>query len=111
MIYAIPLIFASLIFKRHEFIPYIRKHWWRTGVFGGGMCAIAYALVVWALMYAPMAHVSALRETSVVFAALIGMFVLGESFLQQVFSQTAPNPSAKQKDRFRNVIFCFSSLA
>ena len=34
----------------------------------------------WALMYAPMAHVSAMRETSVVFAALIGMFALGESF-------------------------------
>ena len=80
LVYAIPLIFASLIFKRREFIPYIRKHWWRTGVIGGGMCAIAYSLVVWALMYAPMAHVSAMRETSVVFAALIGMFVLGESF-------------------------------
>ena len=79
-IYALPLIFSSLIFKRREFIPYLRKHWWRTGVIGGGMCAIAYALVVWALMYAPMAHVSAMRETSVVFAALIGMFVLGESF-------------------------------
>ena len=56
LIYAIPLIFASLIFKRHEFIPYIRKHWWRTGVIGGGMCAIAYALVVWALMCMPPWH-------------------------------------------------------
>jgi uncharacterized membrane protein len=27
-----------------------------------------------------MAHVSAMRETSVVFADLIGMFALGESF-------------------------------
>lgn len=80
LVYAIPLIFASLIFRRREFIPYIQKHWWRTGVIGGGMCAIAYALVVWALMYAPMAYVSAMRETSVVFAALIGTFVLGESF-------------------------------
>jgi drug/metabolite transporter (DMT)-like permease len=79
-VYALPLIFSSLIFKRREFIPYLREHWWRTGVVGGGMCAIAYALVVWALMYAPMAHVSAMRETSVVFAALIGMFALGESF-------------------------------
>ena len=79
-VYALPLIFSSLIFKRREFIPYLRRHWWRTGVVGGGMCAIAYALVVWALMYSPMAHVSAMRETSVVFAALIGMFALGESF-------------------------------
>jgi drug/metabolite transporter (DMT)-like permease len=79
-VYALPLVFSSLIFKRREFIPYLRMHWWRTGVIGGGMCAIAYALVVWALMSAPMAHVSAMRETSVVFAALIGMFALGESF-------------------------------
>jgi drug/metabolite transporter (DMT)-like permease len=79
-VYALPLVFSSLIFKRREFIPYLRMHWWRTGVIGGGMCATAYALVVWALMYAPMAHVSAMRETSVVFAALIGIFGLGESF-------------------------------
>ena len=44
------------------------------------MCAVAYALVVWALGHAPMAHVSAVRETSAVFAAFIGVFVLGESF-------------------------------
>ena len=80
IVYALPLIFASLIFKRREFIPYLRNHWWDTGVIGGGMCAIAYALVVWALRHAPMAHVSSMRETSVVFAALIGVFVLGESF-------------------------------
>ena len=80
IVYALPLIFASLIFKRREFIPYLRKHWLNTGVIGGGMCAIAYALVVWSLRHAPMAHVSAIRETSVVFAALIGVFVLEESF-------------------------------
>jgi uncharacterized membrane protein len=79
-VYALPLIFSSLIFKRREFLPYLRKHWLHTGIIGGGMCALAYGLVVWALMYAPMAHVSAMRETSVVFAALIGMFALGESF-------------------------------
>ena len=79
-VYALPLVFSSLIIKRREFIPYLRRHWWRTGVIGGGMCAIAYALVVWALTFAPMAHVSAMRETSVVFAALIGVFALGESF-------------------------------
>ena len=79
-VYALPLIFASLIFKRQEFIPYIRKHWLYTGFIGGGMCAVAYALVVWALGHAPMAHVSAVRETSAVFAAFIGVFVLGESF-------------------------------
>ena len=85
--YALPIIFSSLILKRSTFLPYLRKHWLRTGVLGGGMCAIAYAFVVWALMNAPLAHVSAMRETSVVFAALIGTFILGESFgLRRVIS-------------------------
>jgi len=38
----------------------------------------AYGLVVWALALAPMAAVSALRETSVLFAVIIGVKLLGE---------------------------------
>ena len=34
--------------------------------------------MVWSLVLAPMAAVSALRETSVLFAAIIGVKVLGE---------------------------------
>jgi drug/metabolite transporter (DMT)-like permease len=39
---------------------------------------IAYGLVIWAMTLAPMAAVSALRETSVIIAALIGTRVLRE---------------------------------
>jgi drug/metabolite transporter (DMT)-like permease len=35
-------------------------------------------LVIWALTLAPMALVSALRETSIVFAVIIGVVVLHE---------------------------------
>ena len=45
---------------------------------GGTICALSYALVIWALTFGAMAHVSALRETSVVFAVLIGWIMLGE---------------------------------
>jgi drug/metabolite transporter (DMT)-like permease len=38
----------------------------------------AYSLVIWAMSLGPMASVSALRETSVIFAAFIGAFVLKE---------------------------------
>ena len=52
----------------------------KLALFGGGGSAIAYALVVWAFTQAPIALVTALRETSIVFALLIGMLFLGERF-------------------------------
>ena len=44
----------------------------------GALQFAAYALVIWAMTLGPMASVSALRETSVIFAAFIGAFVLKE---------------------------------
>lgn len=52
---------------------------WRHGVFGGVLAMAAYGLVIYALSLGAMAHISALRETSVLFAALIGTLVLRES--------------------------------
>ena len=51
-----------------------------TGILGGAMQVGAYWIIVWALALAPMAMVSALRETSVLFAAFISTFVLKEGF-------------------------------
>ncbi|MFZ1430712.1 MAG: EamA family transporter, partial [Geminicoccaceae bacterium] len=39
-----------------------------------------YGLVIWAMRTTPMAYVSALRETSVILATLIGTRLLGEPF-------------------------------
>jgi drug/metabolite transporter (DMT)-like permease len=39
---------------------------------------VAYGLILWAMEHAPLGPVSALRETSVVFAALIGWLILGQ---------------------------------
>lgn len=50
----------------------------RTFVIGGFASFTAYALVVWAFTQAPIAVVTALRETSIIFALLIGVFALGE---------------------------------
>jgi drug/metabolite transporter (DMT)-like permease len=49
------------------------------GVVAGLMATVAYGIVIYAMSRGGMAHVSALRETSVVIAALIGTLVLGES--------------------------------
>ena len=47
--------------------------------FGGGLLsALAYALALYAKTKAPLGLVSALRETSVIFASIIGVFWFGE---------------------------------
>lgn len=50
----------------------------RLGLIGGSASYLAYALVVWAFTLAPIALVTALRETSIVFALLIGVGFLRE---------------------------------
>lgn len=50
---------------------------WR-GLMGGSASFIAFALVIWAFTKAPIALVTALRETSIIFALLIGVFFLKE---------------------------------
>jgi len=49
-----------------------------SAVFGGVLSFVSYGLVLWAMTQASIAGISALRETSVVFAAVIGMLFLGE---------------------------------
>ena len=48
------------------------------GFIGGVLSATAYALVLYVKTEAPLGTVSALRETSVIFAALIGVIWFGE---------------------------------
>ena len=45
---------------------------------GGGASLVAYAMVMWAFSKAPIAVVMAMRETSILFAILIGFFFLKE---------------------------------
>jgi len=49
-----------------------------VGFSGGIVSASAYGLVIYAKTLAPLGMVSALRETSVLFAAMIGVVLLGE---------------------------------
>jgi len=68
--------------RRHRGKPafgYLRKQW-RRGLVGGFCSVAAYAIVLWAMTRAPVAAVAALRETSVIFAALIGALWLKEGF-------------------------------
>ncbi len=58
---------------------HLRKNWWR-GVIGGVIANVGYGIAIYALVLGPMAHVAALRETSVLFGALMGTLLLGEPF-------------------------------
>ena len=51
---------------------------WRRGVGGGAMQMISYWIAIWAMTVAPIALVAALRETSVLFGALIAVVILKE---------------------------------
>lgn len=56
-------------------------------IVGGGASYLGYALVVWGFMQAPIALVTALRETSIIFALFIGVFFMKERLdLMKVFA-------------------------
>jgi drug/metabolite transporter (DMT)-like permease len=45
---------------------------------GGTASYAAYGIVVWACLFLPIAVVSSIRETSILFAILLGIFFLKE---------------------------------
>ncbi|MBP6850940.1 MAG: EamA family transporter [Rhodoferax sp.] len=71
--------FALIVFlqRRTEFVPYARKRW--PVALGGAIASLgSYGIALWAMTQAPVAIVAALRETSVLFAALLGVWLLKE---------------------------------
>jgi drug/metabolite transporter (DMT)-like permease len=50
------------------------------GLAGGALQALAYGIVLWAMTLAPIAIVAGLRETSVLFGAVIAVLLLKEPF-------------------------------
>ena len=78
--------FAIVLWQRRDSLApafdYMRARWPLAAL---GSCASlgAYGIALWAMTRAPIASVAALRETSVLFAALIGVFVLNERFRLQ----------------------------
>jgi drug/metabolite transporter (DMT)-like permease len=62
---------------------------WRRGLLGGACSLGAYAIVRCAMTRAPVAAIAALRETSVLFAALIGAVWLKEGFGAMRFAGAA----------------------
>ena len=74
---ALPFPLMVFLLKGNQLQSYAARFWAR-GLAGGVLSALAYGIALWAMTRAPVAAVAALRETSVVFAALIGAFILKE---------------------------------
>jgi drug/metabolite transporter (DMT)-like permease len=72
---ALPVIAWSR--RRRQFRALVRRHL-APGVVGGTISFGAYAIVLWAQTSGKLAPVAALRESSIVFGALIGALFLGE---------------------------------
>lgn len=51
---------------------------WKIGLVAGLLSALGYGIVIWAMTQAPLAAVAALRESSILFAMVLSVTVLGE---------------------------------
>ena len=79
---ALPTLLYLLVFQRSAWLQHLGNH--KLPMLAGGLASgAAYALVIYTMSIGSLALVSALRETSVLFAALIGAFVLKEPFGKQ----------------------------
>jgi len=65
--------------QRQQILSYARTRWPKAAL-GGAASIGSYAIALWAMTKAPVASVAALRETSVLFAALLGTWLLKEKF-------------------------------
>jgi drug/metabolite transporter (DMT)-like permease len=84
----IALLLWATFRRRAQFAAQLRGRW-PLGLAGGAATVMSYTLALWAMTVAPVALVAALRETSIVFAALISAVLLKERVTLQRLACTA----------------------
>jgi drug/metabolite transporter (DMT)-like permease len=72
---SMPLVYAAL---RRAWPPLALNAETAKSLVAGVLSFVAYGVVIWALSLAPMGQVSALRETGILFAMIIGVLFLRE---------------------------------
>ncbi|MBM3510106.1 MAG: EamA family transporter [Alphaproteobacteria bacterium] len=75
-----PAVAAVALWRRGPQVLAASGASWLKGGGAGALAILSYGLVLWGMSLAPFAYVAALRETSVVFAAIIGTRLMGEPF-------------------------------
>lgn len=73
----IPITLLALYLRRKQFFTEVQRTW-KPAMLAGIVSLLAYWIVIWATTLAPLAMVSAVRETSMVFAVLFGVLFLKE---------------------------------
>lgn len=79
---SINIFVVSYAMRRKTFFKEAKKIW-LPGLIGGALLLSAYAIVLWAMTRAPIGIVAAVRETSVLFATLMGTYFFREKFAKR----------------------------
>jgi drug/metabolite transporter (DMT)-like permease len=74
---AVVMLPYALYRDGRDVLPAMRQYWQR-GIAGGALQFLSYGIAIWAMTAAPIAVVATLRETSVLFGAVIAVVVLKE---------------------------------
>jgi len=69
----------GVVVRRADVMAYVRRHG-LTGFFAGAVSVLGFLAFLLAATSLPLGPVSAVRETSVIFGAVLGTFVLKEGF-------------------------------
>jgi drug/metabolite transporter (DMT)-like permease len=73
------LLIPVVAFTSGSLVELARQRW-LMALAGGGLAMTSYGIALWAMTHAPIGAVAALRETSVLFGAVIAAVVLKERF-------------------------------
>jgi len=77
---AVIFFFLLTIMNKSGVVKRVLREGKKIFFIGGTLSYMVYGIIVWAFTQAPVPLVAALRETSIIFALLIGNFFLKEKF-------------------------------
>ena len=82
----IGITIASILWRGRQFLPAFQREW-KSGAVAGTISLFGYGIFLYALRIGDVARMASLRETSVIFGALFGVYLLKEPFgLIRVFA-------------------------
>ncbi|MBY0315062.1 MAG: DMT family transporter [Bdellovibrionales bacterium] len=81
-VFAFPFLYQS---RKKQIVEVLKYYKWQ-GFWVGFAGSVGYLIVIWAYTQAPAPYIVALREISIVFATLLGVYVLKEPmYLRKIF--------------------------
>jgi drug/metabolite transporter (DMT)-like permease len=84
-----PALIVMAYLRRGPAMFALAARHWKVGAIGGALSMAAYGIAIYAMSQAFMAQVAALRETSVIFAAIFSALILKERFHPRRYAAVA----------------------